>query len=181
MARLGNALVLLTVLLAAPWAAAAQTPGDAMGSESQDSVGMKPRISPEMIAFNSMLNFRYQKNQAKTCYDTGCFFVINETADYDAIGLYLDKGSPDPGDAPVWTANLLRGALGPRLARWTYKAGDQTMCALGTKVVLRHRRTRQEITTLGEVSLCKSPRRDTALRINVVFPKVTVEENGKGA
>jgi hypothetical protein len=52
------------------------------------------------------------------------------------------------------------------------------MCALSTMVVLRHRRTGAEVRSDGELSLCKSPRVDSALRINVNMPKVTLEAPG---
>lgn len=173
----GLILALATTALV-PQLAAAQTPADAMGGESQDKQGKVTRISPEMFAFNAMLEHKLKKQHTRTCDEMGCFYIVNDTSDYDAIALYLDTGTPSPRDAPVWGPNLLIGKLKPRTARWTYKAGDETMCALSTMVVLRHRRTGEEIATNGEVSLCKSPRVDSALRINVNAPKATIEEPG---
>ncbi|MDT8759949.1 hypothetical protein MZO42_14700 [Sphingomonas psychrotolerans] len=157
---------------------------------AQDAVGLSgpvsganelpfARRSNELTAMGMMLQFRGQKLQGKRCFETGCLFIINQTTDYDAVGLYLDVGSPDPADAPVWGPNLFRNSkLRPQLARWTYKAGDASMCALAARVVLRHRKTGEEVISDGVVSLCKSPKVDSALRINVTMPKVTIEEPG---
>ncbi|AQR73986.1 hypothetical protein [Sphingomonas sp. LM7] len=175
MKRAGRVFLLVASVLAAQ-AAAAQTPADATGGESQDRQGKVTRIAPEMFAFNAMLEFQLKKKHTRTCDETGCFYIVNDTSDYDAVALHLDTGTPSPRDAPVWGPNLLIGKLKPHTARWTYKAGDETMCALGTRVVLRHRRTAEEVVTNGEVSLRKSPRLDSALRINVDTPRVTLEE-----
>jgi hypothetical protein len=178
MKRIRPAVLALVLGAFSPQFVSAQTPADAVGGESQDSQGKVTRISPEMFAFNAMLEFKLKKHNARTCEEMGCFYIVNETADYDAVGLYLDKGTPTPHDVPVWGPNLLIAKLKPHTARWTYKAGDKTMCALSTMVVLRHRTSGEEITTNGEVSLCKSPKLDSALRINIATPKVTVEEPG---
>lgn len=170
----GMILTLATALLV-PQLAAAQTPADAMGGESQDKQGKVTRISPEMFAFNAMLEFKLKKHHARTCDEMGCFYIVNDTADYDAVALHLDTGTPTPNDAPVWGPNLLIGKLKPHTARWTYKAGDATMCTLSTMVVLRHRLTGEEITSNGEVSLCRSPRLDSALRIDVAATRVSLE------
>lgn len=162
----------LALALSAPGTAAAQFGDEA---ESQDRQGKITRIPPELIAFSAMLEFKLKKHNAKTCDEMGCFYIVNETSEYDAVALYLDTGTPTPKDAPVWGPNLLIGKLKPHTARWTYKAGDATMCSLSTMVVLRHRRTGEEIVSNGEASLCKSPRLDSALRINVASPRVTLE------
>lgn len=175
MTHASSAILALALAALAPQLAAAQTPADATGDESQDRQGRVTRIPPEMFAFNAMLEFRLKKHDARTCDDTGCFYIVNDTSDYDAVALYLDTGTPSARDAPIWGPNLLPAKLKPHSARWTYKAGDATMCALGTKVVLRHRATGEEIATNGEVSLCKSPRLDSALRINIDTPRVTLE------
>jgi len=172
-----GAALLASCLFAAP--AAAQH--DLVGiHDSMSDVSDLPfsRSSSEIAAMGMMLQLRNQKVQGNHCFETGCLFIVNQTSDYDAVGLYLDVGSPDPHDAPVWGPNLLREKLRPHLARWTYKAGDSSMCALTTMVVLRHRRTGEEVRSDGELSLCRSPRVDSALRINVNMPKVTLEEPG---
>jgi hypothetical protein len=173
--RAGGVILPLALAVLAPQLAAAQTPADAGGAESQDKQGKVSRISPEMFAFNAMLEFKLRRQHTRTCDEMGCFYIVNDTSDYDAVALYLDTGTPSPRDAPVWGPNILIGKLKPHTARWTYKAGDETMCTLGTMVVLRHRRTGEEIATNGEVSLCKSPRLDSALRINVDTARVTLE------
>ncbi|WP_029937352.1 hypothetical protein [Sphingomonas sp. UNC305MFCol5.2] len=162
----------------------------AVPAAAQDTVGLDgsasdannlpfARRSTELAAMGMMLQFRGQKSQGKRCFETGCLFIINQTSDYDAVGLYLDIGSPDPSDAPVWGPNLFRNQkLPPKLARWAYKAGDASMCALGARVVLRQRKTHEEVVSDGVVSLCKSPKVDSALRINVNTPKVTIDEPG---
>ena len=175
MTRAGIAVLAFALAALTPQVAMAQSPSDATGGESQDRQGKVTRIPPEMFAFNAMLEFRLRKHNARTCDDTGCFYIVNDTSDYDAVALHLDTGTPSARDTPVWGPNLLLAKLKPHSARWTYKAGDATMCALGTMVVLRHRATGEEIATNGEVSLCKSPRVDSALRINVDRPRVTIE------
>jgi hypothetical protein len=163
--------------IAAP--AAAQDAVGLSGSASGANDLPFARRSNELTAMGMMLRFKGQKLQGERCFETGCLFIINQTSDYDAVGLYLDIGSPDPGDAPVWGPNLFRNSkLRPQLARWTYKAGDASMCALAARVVLRHRKTNEEVVSDGVVSLCKSPKVDSALRINVDTPKVTIEEPG---
>jgi hypothetical protein len=172
----GGAILALAMTALMPQIAAAQSPGDAMGGESQDKQGKVTHIPPELFAFNAMLEFKLKKQHTRTCDEMGCFYIVNDTSDYDAVALYLDTGTPAAGDAPVWGPNLLIGDLKPHSARWTYKAGDATMCALGTMVVLRHRKTGEQIATNGEVSLCKSPKVDSALRVNVSTAKVTLGE-----
>ena len=175
MKRAGAVILPLAMAVLTPQLVAAQTPSDAEGGESQDKQGKVTHISPEMFAFNAMLEFKLKKQHTRTCDEMGCFYIVNDTSDYDAIALYLDTGTPSPRDTPVWGPNLLIGKLKPHMARWTYKAGDKTMCTLSTMVVLRHRRTGEELATNGEVSLCKSPKLDSALRINVDTPRVTFE------
>lgn len=166
-----------SLLLAAP--APAQTPADAMGSEHLETQ-MIQKVPAEYMAFNAMLSFQHPGQQARSCFKYGCLFVVNESRDYDAVALFLDTGSPDSTDAPVWSPNLLTASLEPGGARWTFKMGDRSTCAVGAKVVLRDRRTGEEVTADGEVSLCKSPRRDTAPRINVQSASVSIDEGDKG-
>lgn len=177
--KLRIAAALLAPVCLAPAAAAQES---VSLNESLSNVSELPftRTSSELTAMGMMLQFRHQKMQGDRCFETGCLFIINQTTDYDAIGLYLDVGSPDPDDAPVWGPNLFRQKLRPQLARWTYKLGDASMCTLGTRVVLRHRRTGEQVVSDGTMSLCRSPRFDSSVRINVVQTRVTAEP-GSGA
>ncbi|WBY06272.1 hypothetical protein PIB19_11570 [Sphingomonas sp. 7/4-4] len=107
-----GALLPALACIAAP--AAAQDTVGLDGSASDANNLPFARRSSELAAMGMMLQIKGQKLEGKRCFETGCLFIINQTSDYDAIGLYLDIGSPDPSDAPVWGPNLFRNQKLPR-------------------------------------------------------------------
>jgi hypothetical protein len=171
-------LLAVLALFALPQAAIAQpAPGIASGFNPADGVAGDRRVSAEWMAFGATLRFRSEQAQAKNCFDTGCIAIVNDTDGYDTVGMFLDTGTPDPADTPIWSPNELRTPLRPHRAIWTYSAGDQSMCEIGVKFLLRNRHNKKdEIEILGTLRLCKSPGSDGLIRIRVNTPKVSIGE-----
>jgi hypothetical protein len=165
--------------VAVPQLAAAQDEGVELETTAPNYVMIPRHVSGEAMGAHAVLAFKHKMHPTRTCFNTGCLIVVNETTDYDAVGLFFDTGSPDLDDAPVWSPNLFTTSLPPRDVRWTFKTGNKTTCSVATMVVLRHRQTGKEISSLGETSLCKSPRRDSALRIKVLRPQVFIGDEEK--
>ena len=175
-------LLLGTIIGAAALAAAPA----ALAQSDDLTVGIAPDVKiprampAAAMAQMAQLEFKHRQQQERTCFKTGCLILVNETSDYDAVGFFLDTGTPDMADAPVWSPNLLTPKLAPGTVRWTFKTGDRSMCSLAAMIVLRHRKSGLQLSTLGEASLCRSPKQDSAIRIRVVEPKVTIEEGQAG-
>jgi hypothetical protein len=169
----------MIALFSVPQAAQAQpAPGIASGFNPADGVAGDRRVSAEWMAYGATLRFRSMAAQARNCFDTGCIAIVNDTDGYDAVAMYLDTGTPDPNDAPIWGPNELRSQLRPHRAVWTYSSGDPSMCEVGVKVVLRNRRNKaDEMEILGTVRLCKSPGTDALLRIRVNSPRVSIGDS----
>jgi hypothetical protein len=88
------------------------------------------------------------------CGKAGCIIVINKSAGYDITQFYVNDGKRDAANAPVWGYNQFeKFSLDPMRAVWTPRP-RKMKCALTVKVVLRDRKTKEEVEGVQEFDLC---------------------------
>ncbi|MGT2515270.1 hypothetical protein ACVOMT_14460 [Sphingomonas panni] len=108
----------------------------------------------------------------RQCVKIGCFILRNETSNYVVIGLYFGRGKE--GGVPSWTPNQFGRPLVPGAIAYSPKAGDDSMCRIPVRVVLRSIETAEQLEMEGITALCRRDKASTLIRVNVVRPSVTV-------
>lgn len=108
----------------------------------------------------------------RNCVRIGCFIVLNETSNYVVTGLYFVRAERD--GVREWTPNQFDRPLVPRTIFYSAKAGDDSMCRIPVKIVVREVRTGETLEIEDVTALCRRDKASTLLRVNVVKPTVTV-------
>ena len=145
-----------------------------------DSAGLVTRQTPADSVLAMRAIWAAERQMTDQCKKYGCLAIVNMTDNYDAVGLYLDAGPPTGHANPKWSPNQFSHArLEPHKAYVMLKSGNATMCGLPARVELEHQKTREQLTVLGQVDLCRSGQ-DSQLLIRVLTPEVNAED-GKPA
>lgn len=108
----------------------------------------------------------------RQCVKIGCFILVNETSNYVVTGLYFGRGERD--GRREWTPNQFARSLVPRRIAYSPKAGDDSMCHIPVRIVLREVKTGETLEMEDVTALCRRDKASTLLRVNVVRPTVTV-------
>lgn len=118
------------------------------------------------------LYHRTRDFEDRQCVKIGCFILLNETSNYVVTGLYFGRGERD--GVREWTPNQFAHPLVPRRIAYSPKAGDDSMCRIPVRVVLREVKTGEMLEMEDVTALCRRDKASTLLRVNVVRPTVTV-------
>ena len=108
----------------------------------------------------------------RQCVKIGCFILLNETSNYVVTGLYFGRG--EEGGVRNWTPNQFGRPLVPGKIAYSPKAGDDSMCRIPVRVVLRNIETAETLEMEGVTALCRRDKASTLIRVNVVRPSVTI-------
>lgn len=108
----------------------------------------------------------------RNCVRIGCFIILNETSNYVVTGLYFVRG--ERNGVREWTPNQFDRPLVPRTIFYSPKAGDDSMCRIPVKVVVREIGTGETLEIEDVTGLCRREKASTVLRVNVARPTVTV-------
>lgn len=108
----------------------------------------------------------------RRCVRIGCFILVNETSNYLVTGLYFGSGEQD--GVRRWTPNQFVRPLVPGKIAYSPKAGDDTMCRIPLRVVLRDIKTGETLEMEDMTALCRRDKASTLIRVNVVRPTVTI-------
>lgn len=108
----------------------------------------------------------------RQCVKIGCFILVNETSNYLVTGLYFGSGERD--GVRNWTPNQFGRPLVPGKIAYSPKAGDDSMCRIPVRVVLRDIKTGETLEMEDVTALCRRDKASTLIRVNVVKPTVTV-------
>ena len=108
------------------------------------------------------------------CWEYGCLVIVNETANYNITGFFVEMTGRDGGKR--WGPNQFGEQLRPMKATFRFKTGDATACDRPVLFILKHRTTKEIAKIETNASLCKAPRLDSLVRIRMVMPDVRVKK-----
>ncbi|HKX92369.1 MAG TPA: hypothetical protein VJM15_08100 [Sphingomicrobium sp.] len=162
------------VFLAA--AAAAQVTDPGVPGDPGDTIAPKnitPIGNPEMVARSMLLAMKLQQKQRELCWELGCLVIVNESSSYEVAGFHVQEKRKD--GSLGWSRNQFGRPLMPRRATFRFKSGGPDTCDQPVKFVLKRPKTRDGFEFETRVSLCRSPQRDSLVRIRAVIPEVEVK------
>jgi hypothetical protein len=154
---------------------AQHSPSDA---ESADTIRPKTFTVPgasQQVAARFAAQMMLAQREEDFCREFGCLVIINETANFNVTGFFVDM--PGRDGTRRWGPNQFGEQLYPLRATYRFKTGDETACARPVLFVLRHKETKEVFKIETHASLCKSPQMDSVVRIRMVKPQVTVGED----
>lgn len=131
----------------------------------------QPGWAERAVAVNRLLA-RTRDFEDRNCVRIGCLIILNETANHVVTGMYFVRG--ERAGVREWTPNQFDRPLVPRTMFYAPKAGDDSMCNLPVRLVLRNIETKETLEIEGVAALCRRDKASTVLRVNVVRPSVTV-------
>lgn len=153
----------------------AATPAPAQSVDAGGTVLPMTYTQPgwaERAVVNNRLLARTRDFEDRNCVRIGCLIILNETANYLVTGMYFVRGEHD--GVRQWTPNQFDRPLVPRTMFYAPKAGDDSMCNLPVRLVVRDIETKETLEIEGLAGLCRRDKASTVLRVNVVRPTVTV-------
>jgi hypothetical protein len=144
------------------FAAVAALPAQAqvMRSCSDPYIPCMQDIRPIGVQMRATLPAFFERGDQ--CGQAGCIIVINKSPGFDVTQFYINDGKREAG-LPVWGYNQFnKFALNPNRAVWTPRP-RKMKCALSVKVVLRDRKTNEEVEGIQAFDLCGLPDRGFAV------------------
>ena len=167
---------LLAAATALSLAAAAQAQSVSDDTASEDTITPRTFTTPggsEAVARGMLMAMKLEQKARDYCFEYGCLVIVNESPSFKVTGFHVQTA--DRRGRLRWSPNQFGNPLQARRATFRFKTGDASACDLPVLFVLRHLKTKEEVRVEGRAALCKSPRVDSLLRINVHRPSVFVE------
>jgi len=172
MFRPARPFVVALALSAAP--AYAQSVSDDTASE--DTIAPKTITTPggsQAVAASMLAAMRLEQKARDYCFEYGCLVIVNESQNWKVTGFHVQEA--DRKGRLRWSDNQFGRPLLARRATFRFKTGGAGACDLPVLFVLRHLETKEELRLEGRAALCKTPKVDSLVRINVHRPNVFVE------
>ena len=144
---------------------------------SEDSISPKTITTPggsQMLAASMLAAMRLEQKARDYCFEYGCLVIVNESENWKVTRFHVQEA--DRKGRLRWSANQFGKPLLARRATFRFKTGGANACELPVMFVLRHNETKEELSIEGRAALCKTPKLDSLLRINVQRPRVIVGE-----
>ena len=145
-------------------------------AESEDTVRPKNFTVPgasQQVAQGLARAMMIEQRAQDYCWEYGCLVIVNETANYNITGFFVEMPGQDGGRR--WGPNQFGEQLRPMKATFRFKTADASACDRPVLFVLKNRTTKEIARIETNASLCKAPHVDSLMRIRMVKPEVRVE------
>jgi hypothetical protein len=150
----------------------AKDPG--MDADSAGPINSYPIGNAEYVARVMLDSLKMEQKQRDLCWELGCVVFVNESNNYMVTGFYVQQ--PAARGGTEWSRNQFLIPLLARRATFRFKTGGPAACDMPARFVLRAPHSKETISYDTRVSLCRSPHRDSLVRIRAVTPEVQVGE-----
>lgn len=146
------------------------------GAQSEDTIHPRTFTVPgasQQVGYGLARSLMLERKVQDYCWEYGCLVIVNETANYNVTGFFVEMPARDGGKR--WGPNQFGRQLDPMKATLRFKTADASACEHPVMFVLKHRKTKEIARIETNASLCKTPQTDSLLRIRMVKPEVRVE------
>lgn len=151
--------------------------GDEIGDSgaSPDKTANRNYTTPgasQVVASKLLSAMRLQQRERDLCWELGCVVILNASKTYRIESFFV--GEQRRGRL-VWSRNQFGKPLLPRRATFRFKM-DGENCERPVRFVFRDPQTKEALNVDDRVNFCPTPRVDSLLKLNVLRPRVIVEQ-----